>query len=102
MSLQIFLKVILVTGARQVGKTTFPENTLSDARFVTFDTIQNRTAARSSPDAFIDALSTPCILDEVQFVPELFSSIKRVVDQSELRGQFFLTGSHNFSVLPKE
>lgn len=66
---------------------------------IVFDPIQDIYEARKDPDKFLDLFPPPLILDEVQFVPELLSALKRRVDQNEKTGQYYLTGSQNFSVL---
>lgn len=92
-------KVILLVGARQVGKTTLLKNLFPKTSIVTFDPIQDIENARKDPDGFLERMPTPLILDEVQFVPELLSSIKRKVDTSNQAGQYFLTGSQNLMLL---
>jgi hypothetical protein len=92
-------KVVLVTGARQVGKTTLLRHVFPDMKTVVFDPVQDRFGARRDPDLFLNNFPAPVILDEVQFAPELLPALKRKVDQSEAPGQYFLTGSQNLSVL---
>lgn len=92
-------KVILILGARQTGKSTLLRHLLPEAKMITFDPIQDLYEARKDPDRFLDLFPGPLILDEVQFAPELLASIKRRVDRNDLMGQYFLTGSQNFSVL---
>lgn len=92
-------KVILLLGSRQTGKSTLFKNLLPNAKTITFDPIQDIFDARKDPDQFLNLFPAPLILDEVQFAPELLSSLKRKVDQTEQVGGYFLTGSQNFSVL---
>lgn len=92
-------KVILLLGARQTGKSTLLRHLLPDAKMVVFDPIQDLYEARKDPDRFLSLFHSPLILDEVQFAPELLASIKRHVDMNESMGQYYLTGSQNFSVL---
>lgn len=94
-----YFKVILLLGARQTGKSTFFHHLLPDVKVIVFDPIQDLYDARKDPDRFLDLFPAPLILDEVQFAPELLAAIKRRVDKNELMGQYFLTGSQNFSVL---
>lgn len=96
-----FFKIVLITGARQTGKTTLLKNLLPHAPLITLDAHQDIHRAKTSPDNFLASLTRPAIIDEVQFAPALLSSIKRLVDQSSQRGQFFLTGSQNLSLLPQ-
>ena len=90
-----FSKAILLVGARQVGKTTLLRHAFPDMRIVTFDPIQDIMRARSSPDLFLDSVKCPVILDEVQYVPELFPALKRRMDERGTSGQYLLTGSQN-------
>lgn len=92
-------KVILLLGARQTGKTTLLKHLLPHAKTVVFDPIQDLYDARKDPDQFLTLFPAPLVLDEVQFAPELLSSLKRKVDESEKMGQYYLTGSQNFAVL---
>lgn len=96
-----FFKIILITGARQTGKTTLLKHLLPNAPLITLDPHQDVHGAKTHPDEFLASLARPAIIDEVQFAPTLLSSIKRIVDQSDQRGQFFLTGSQNLSLLPQ-
>ena len=66
---------------------------------ITFDPIQDLYNARKDPDFFLQSFPSPLILDEVQYVPNLIASLKRKMDQSDAKGQYFLTGSQNFSLL---
>jgi predicted AAA+ superfamily ATPase len=92
-------KVVLVTGARQVGKTTLLRHAFPQVRSFTFDPVQDLYHARRDPDLFLDNFAAPLVLDEIQYVPELLAAIKRRVDTRDDRGQYFLTGSQNLSVL---
>ena len=92
-------KVVLLTGARQVGKSTLLAHLFPDVRMVVFDPIQDIYGARRDPDFFLDNFPPPLILDEVQFVPELLAALKRRVDRIDSPGQYCLTGSQNLSML---
>lgn len=94
-----YFKVILLLGARQVGKSTLLAHLFPQIKTIVFDPIQDLYNARKDPDLFLDSFPAPLILDEVQFAPELLAALKRRVDRSEKNGQYFLTGSQNFSVL---
>lgn len=92
--------VIVVTGARQVGKTTLLKHVFGEqAEYVVFDPDRDVENARSDPDLFLENHSTPLILDEIQYAPEVVSSVKRSVDADRSPGQFLLTGSQQWSVL---
>jgi len=92
--------VTVVSGARQVGKTTLLKHLFSDYDYVVFDASLDLEGARRDPDLFLRNHPTPLILDEIQYAPELVSAIKRIVDRSPDRaGQFVLTGSQQWQVL---
>jgi predicted AAA+ superfamily ATPase len=93
------LKVILILGARQVGKSTLLRYLLPKAEVFVFDSILDPYQAKSDPDLFLDLHPIPLLLDEVQFAPALLSAIKRRVDLSTQPGQYFLTGSQNLMML---
>ncbi len=94
-----YFPVVILTGARQVGKSTLLTHYLPGVQHITFDPVVDVGNARQDPDLFIHSLRTPVILDEVQFAPEILSAIKRKVDQDKSPSQYFLTGSQNFSVM---
>lgn len=80
--------VVLLTGARQTGKTTLVQEICEQEKYayVTFDDLRFLSAAKSDPVGFLDGLSKPLILDEVQRVPDLFLAIKHDVDKHEYQG----------------
>jgi uncharacterized protein len=92
-------KVILVSGARQVGKSTLLKNLFPDLKHIVFDPVSDEYNVRQDPDLFLDNFPAPIILDEIQYMPEVLPSVKRRVDLSDAKGQYFLTGSQNFSVM---
>ncbi|HAS84261.1 MAG TPA: GTP-binding protein [Verrucomicrobia bacterium] len=92
-------KVIMIAGARQVGKSTLLQHFLPGVTCVTFDPIQDPYGARTDPDRFLDTFGSPLLLDEVQYAPELLPAIKRRVDGSDRKGQYYLCGSQNLAVL---
>ena len=94
-----YFKIVLVTGARQVGKSTMLAPVLPDIKTFVFDPIQDIYGARQDPDLFLDTYPSPLILDEIQFVPELLPALKRRVDRLDAPGQYYLTGSQNLSML---
>jgi len=92
-------KMVLITGARQVGKSSLLAHLFPELRIFVFDPVQDLYGARADPDLFLTNFPGPIILDEIQYVPELLPALKRKVDQSEQHGQYFLTGSQQLSVL---
>jgi len=91
--------VVVVSGARQVGKSTLLAHVFADRDVVVFDPVVDVGNARQDPDLFLDNHPTPVILDEIQYAPELIAAIKRRVDRSRQPGQYVLTGSQQWSVL---
>ena len=95
--------VVLLHGARQVGKTTLARAMSAGRRpraYATLDDGAELSAATGDPSGFINALSGPVVLDEVQRAPALFRAIKASVDRDRAPGRFLLTGSANVMVLP--
>jgi uncharacterized protein len=89
--------IVLLIGPRRSGKTTLMEEIASELNmnYITFDTLKQIIAAQEDPEGFISAITKPCIIDEVQRVPEIALPIKLKVDQEKKRGFFGLTGSAN-------
>ena len=92
-------RVLVILGARQVGKSTLLEQVASiegsRREILTLDDQAVRLAARDDPAGFVAALTTPVAVDEVQRVPELMTEIKLRVDRDRTPGQFAITGSAN-------
>lgn len=96
-----FFKAVLVTGARQVGKTTMLKHLAEgQARtYVSLDDSMVRTLAQTDPVSFFQTYQPPIIIDEVQKAPQLFEQIKIMCDASEETGRFWLTGSQQYSMM---
>ncbi|HPX61667.1 MAG TPA: ATP-binding protein [Deltaproteobacteria bacterium] len=94
--------VVLIHGPRQCGKSTLARKIGEQAGYVyhTFDDDVLRAAASADPVRFIGDLGDQVILDEVQRVPELFTSLKAAVDRQRTSGRFILTGSVNVLMVP--
>lgn len=91
---------LLITGPRQVGKTTIMKTLAEENReYVTLDDLQERKLAKEDPALFLNMHSLPIFIDEVQYAPELFSYIKIEVDQGAAPGTFWLTGSQAFRLM---
>ncbi len=92
--------VILLTGPRQVGKTTLLEHCTHNAmRYVSLDQLAAQESAKLEPELFIQRYAPPIIIDEIQYAPSLFSSIKIAVDRLRKPGLFWLTGSQRFHLM---
>ena len=95
-----FFPVVLVTGPRQVGKTTMLKNCMEKSRtFVSLDELEIRNLAKSDPALFFQKYKAPLLIDEIQYAPELFPYIKSLVDESGESGMFWLTGSQQFLLM---
>jgi predicted AAA+ superfamily ATPase len=96
-----FFKAVLVTGARQVGKTTMLRHLAEEQNrtYVTLDNLIARNLAKTDPIMFFQTYKTPIVIDEVQYAPELFPQIKIICDESNETGIFWLTGSQQFEVM---
>lgn len=91
---------IVVTGPRQSGKTTLFKTLFSKThRFVTLEDPDVRMRAKEDPIRFLDQFGPPVIIDEIQYVPELLSSIKTRIDQKRKPGQWLFAGSQNFVLM---
>lgn len=94
-----FFKAVLVTGARQVGKTTMLKHLSDERTYVSLDDTDVLLLAKQDPKLFFMRFKPPIIIDEVQKAPELFPYIKILCDESEENGLFWLTGSEQFSMM---
>ena len=93
--------VVLISGPRQVGKTTMLKKLMegTDRNYVTLDDLQERALAKNDPEMFLQLHKPPILIDEVQYAPELFSMIKLIVDKEHRKGDFWLTGSQIFNLM---
>ena len=91
--------VVVVSGARQVGKSTLLRHLFPDWECVVFDPVVDVGNARSDPELFLDNHPAPLVLDEIQYSPELVASLKRRVDQRREPGLYLLTGPQQWSVM---
>lgn len=89
--------VILVTGIRQVGKTTMllklMEREKVQRTYISLDDINERTLAQRSPETFFQLHQPPVVIEKVQYAPEIIPYIKKMVDQNHRPGDFWLTSS---------
>ena len=96
--------VVLVSGARQTGKTTLVQDVARSAhpaRYISLDDAGYLSAASSDPAGFLAGIDGPVVIDEIQHVPALFPVIKACVDSDRRPGRFFLAGSANALLVPK-
>ena len=93
--------VVLVTGPRQVGKTTMLQKLMKNhpRSYVTLDDLTERDLAKNDPELFLQLHKPPILIDEVQYAPELFTYIKIYVDSHQEPGAFWLIGSQIFKLM---
>ena len=94
---------ILITGPRQVGKTTMLKKLMDEEHnnreYVTLDDMNERNLAKNDPAMFLQLHKPPVFIDEVQYAPELFPYIKIEIDKNHNPGDFWLTGSQIFKLM---
>ncbi len=90
---------ILITGPRQVGKSTILNHIEEVRNKVTLDDLQERNLAKNDPEMFLKLHKAPILIDEVQYAPELFSYIKIAIDNGAHPGSFWLTGSQSYKLM---
>ena len=94
---------VLITGSRQVGKTTMLEKLTREENrgreYVTLDDLSEREMAKTDPKMFFQIHKPPVFVDEVQYAPELFPYIKIHIDKTHNPGDFWLTGSQVFKLM---
>ena len=91
--------VLVLTGARQVGKSTMLKEVYSDINYVALNRPLVRESAKENPSLFFEANKPPVIVDEIQKAAELFDYIKDIVDEEKKKGQFYLTGSQSMKLM---
>ena len=92
--------VILLTGARQTGKTSLLKNTVKNAEYVTLDNLLTAAGAEENPSEFLGQFKTRVIIDEIQYAPSLFREIKVFIDQYRRNyGKWVLTGSQKIQLM---
>ena len=91
--------VVVLTGARQTGKTALARWLLPDASYVSLDNPADRSDARLTPAAFLAARPEPLILDEVQYEPGIFRHLRLAIDSHRKPGRFLLAGSQGFELM---
>jgi predicted AAA+ superfamily ATPase len=91
---------IILTGPRQVGKsTTLRHLSEPNRKEVTLDDLENRRMAQNDPELFLSIHKPPVLIDEVQYAPQLFSRIKIEIDNGAAPGSFWMTGSQPFRLM---
>ncbi len=91
--------ILVLTGPRQSGKTTFLRNFFTEYEYVSLENPDNREFAKVDPNNFLKRYNNKIIFDEVQLVPNLFSYLQTIVDEQRVMGQYILSGSQNFQLM---
>ena len=94
-----YSKCTLVIGARQVGKSTLIRHEFADYNRANFDDYLTRLQAKEEPKLFFLNNPSPLFIDEVQKEPAILEEIKRIVDESNDRGMFILSGSQKLTLM---
>ncbi|MES2454269.1 MAG: AAA family ATPase [Bacteroidota bacterium] len=89
-------KAIAIVGPRQSGKTTLARSVFPHKKYVSLENPDVRLFATEDPRRFLAQYAEGAIFDEAQRVPQLFSYLQQILDESTEKGQFILTGSNNF------
>ncbi len=101
-AMDVFLKkypILVLTGPRQSGKTTFLRSQFPDYSYVNLESPDIRNYALKDPGGFLAEYDKYAIFDEVQRAPELFSYLQTKVDEDQIMGQYILSGSQNFHLM---
>jgi len=93
--------IVAITGPRQSGKTTFAQLIRPNYQYVNLEDISMRDFAHSDPKAFLERYQDGAIIDEIQYVPDLFSYLQVYTDQRQRTGEYMITGSQNFLMMER-
>jgi len=93
--------VLVLTGARQVGKSTMLKEVYRDINCITMNRPFVRESAKENPSLFFDENKPPIVVDEIQKAPELFDYIKDIVDEDKTKGRFYLTGPQSIKLMER-
>jgi len=93
-------RILVLTGPRQVGKTTLLEKLMpKNMTKVSLDDLSIRNEAKTNPKFFLESYGKPLFIDEIQYAPELFQYLKIEVDKDKTPGQYWLSGSQTFELM---
>ena len=89
---------VVIFGPRQCGKTTLVQNMFPNFSYANLEDMNIRTLAKNDPEEFFTRFPEPVIIDEIQRVPELLSTVQVRIDKNKKAGQYILTGSQQISL----
>jgi len=92
---------VVLTGARQVGKTALVRKIFPSAQYISLDIPSIAAQAENNPESFLRSHEKPLVIDEVQYAPSIFRHLKAIIDEDKKPGRFILTGSQNFLLMEK-
>lgn len=90
---------VIVSGPRQVGKTTMLKEKTNNIKYITLDDPILRLSAEELSGTFFKDNPPPVFIDEIQYAPNLFAQIKMILDREHKKGQFFMSGSQQFKMM---
>jgi len=90
---------VIVTGARQAGKTSILRRMFPQASYLSLDLPANAEAANTAPEELLEQYPAPVIIDEIQYAPSLLRHLKYRIDRNRAPGQYLLTGSQVFQLM---
>lgn len=93
--------IVAIVGPRQSGKTTFSQLLKPKYTYVNLEDLSLRDFANTDPKGFLETYQNGVILDEIQYVPHLFSYLQVYTDQRKINGEYIITGSQNFLMMEK-
>ena len=96
--LALFYPIVGIMGPRQSGKTTLARSFFKNLPYVSLEDLDTRAIAQGDPRGFLNNYPQGAIFDEIQHVPELFSYLQGIVDNSQKKGRYVITGSQNFAL----
>jgi uncharacterized protein len=91
--------IITITGPRQSGKTTLVKKTFPKKLYVSFEDLDQKQTFEQDPHGFLERFPNGAIFDEVQKVPDIFSYLQGIVDKTDIKGMYILTGSQQFELI---
>lgn len=93
------MPVICITGPRQSGKTTLVKYLFPDFKYFNLEFPEHRQFAQTDANSFLSEIENGIIIDEIQRVPDLLSTIQYIVDEKKIIGKVIITGSQNILLM---